>query len=184
MLSYNLTSYERAFTFRILSQDSAIKDAIASAGGSFVTRNGWTIQIARSPEIKVVSKRIYLRGSNKANDKRIDRTWNISSNFKLHQYINQIDQALGEIISFAENYKSGFRTWLNGALAYGYKDIHDMSQAYPFEYMTGGCLPFNSWAPEARIRNWYSPIEKPFQIDAHGWGNNKLKDIPTWESSK
>ena len=79
MLRYDLTPYERAFTFRVLSQDKAIKDAIASVDGSFVTSNGWTISIQRSPEIKVVSKRIYLRGSNKANDMRIDRTWNIPS---------------------------------------------------------------------------------------------------------
>ncbi len=206
MLSYNLTSYERAFTFRILSQDSAIKDAIASAGGSFVSSNGWTIQIARSPEIKVVSKRIYLRGSNKANDKRIDRTWNIPSNIKLHQILNQIDSALAEIISFAREHKDAM-WFLNPYEPYNYLGI---------QYKD---LPVESWATEAGTRpsvrssvmktrlNWYyasvgkdyqpytypaenslpivnstSKAQIPFHIDARGWGNNKLKDIPTWES--
>lgn len=165
MLSYNLTSYERAFTFRILSQDSAIKDAITSVGGSFVTRNGWSIQVARSPEIKVVSKRIYLRGSNKANDKRLDRTWNISSNFKLHQYLNQIDQALAEIISFAQSYKDTYkRTYCNCTYPLVYRD----------EF-----LPRFSFTSEVET---FISKNRPVRIDAQGWGNNKLKDIPTWES--
>ena len=163
MLRYDLTPYERAFTFRVLSQDKAIKDAIASVGGSFVTRNGWTIQIARSPEIKVVSKRIYLRGSNNANDKRIDRTWNVPSNIKLHQYINQIDQALAEIISFAQSYK----------------DTYDSYHTYPDRILSN--FHKVNWASEVQL-----PIcscnPQPVRIDAQGWGNNKLKDIPTWES--
>lgn len=164
MLRYDLKPYERAFTFRVLSQDKTIKDAIASVGGSFVTSNGWTISTKRSPEIKVVSKRIYLRGSNKANDMRIDRTWNIPSNFKLHQYLHQINQALAETISFAQSYK----------------DTYDSFHTYP-----------NGILSNFHRVNWTSEVQpsicecktQPVHINADGWGNNKLKSLPTWKSS-
>lgn len=167
MLRYTLTPYERAFTFQILSQDSAIKDAIASVGGSFVTSNGWTISIKRSPEIKVVSKRIFLRGSNKLNDMRIDRTWNIPSNFKVNQYISQINQALAEIISFANQYKSNVEP-------YGVQLIEYLNTYHNFDtYFMQNGLPIVNWTSEVQV---IYDKDTSFHIDADGWGNNKLKE--------
>lgn len=100
---------ERAFAFQILSQSVQIKDAINYIGGSFYASNGWQIKIDSCPEIRVASREIYLRGSSKENDLRVDRTWNFSLNLEKDEAISQINSALSEIISFASSYNQRYQ---------------------------------------------------------------------------
>jgi len=166
MLRYKLTPYERAFTFQILSQDKVIEDAIASAGGSFLTSNGWKIQVKNSPELKVVSKRIFLRGAKSSRDMRIDRTWNIVDNYKRDAIINDVDQALAELISFAKRYDDRRYT------SPGY--IHNVfvGCGNPDFYGIPSCW---YWAPEVQIQKKYAPYRT---IDKDGWGTNKPSGNP------
>lgn len=101
MIRYETRPYERAFTFQILSQDKAVEDAIDNLGGSFISSNGWKISSENSPELKVRSKEIFLRGKIKDADWRIDRTWNLPSNADRDLVINNIHQAMRELISSA-----------------------------------------------------------------------------------
>jgi hypothetical protein len=156
MLNYRLVKYETAFTFRILSQSRIIKAAIDSIGGTFVASNGYKIMIRRSPEVKVVTKRLFLRGSNTSKDDRIDRTWNFSSNWERDMKAQELEQAVAELISFANDYE-------NSCYGIG-ADVLYANRPY---------IQYTSvFAPEAR----------PFRIDAQGWGNNKPHGKPTYKS--
>jgi len=158
MLRYKLTPYERAFTFQILSQDSVIEDAIASVGGSFLTSNGWKIKIKNSPELKVVSKRIFLRGANSSRDNRIDRTWNIMGNHTRNAIMKDVDIAMAELISFAKAYDNS-----------RYECACTYSQP---RYVYAPCW---SWASEVQIQKEYAPYGT---IDRDGWGTNKPSGNP------
>jgi hypothetical protein len=160
MLRYKITPYERAFTFQILDQDRVVSSAIDSVGGTFYSSNGWKIMVKNSPEVKVVSKRVYLRGKNKAYDMRIDRTWNFRSNYERDRSISSLENALAELISFAREYDNN---------RYFIKDDIWEERAV--------------WADDYGI--WYyntDPVSivpchpKSVRIDANGWGNNKLED--------
>ena len=96
---------ERAFAFQITEQSSSIKEAINGpyVGGSFMSSNGWVIKVDSCPEIRVPSRTIFLRGSFKVSDLRVDRTWNFSSNFERDQAISEIKFALDEIISLSNS---------------------------------------------------------------------------------
>jgi len=184
MLSFVIKPYELAFTFQILSQDSIIEDAINSVGGSFHTSNGWTIRVKNSPELKVVSKRIYLRGANSALDYRIDRTWNFSSNVERDMYISEIRQAMAEIISFADAYDDS-RYYGRDSFTRSYgcdctEDREEFSISYRKPIKRNKTKWYSGiwYAPEAYL--FYNPCipryGNPASIDANGWGNNKPKD--------
>lgn len=164
MISYKITPYERAFTFQILSQDRAVKNAIDSVGGVYYTSNGWKVSVKNSPEVKVVSKRLYLRGANTANDWRIDRTWNFRSNYERDRAIASLETALNDIISFAREYDNS---------RYFVKDDCWEESAIMFDDY--GVWYYNC-APEAQVIVRGS---EPVKIDANGWGNNKPGDKPT-----
>ena len=181
MLRYIIRPYELAFTFQILSQDRVVEDAIASVGGSFHTKNGWTIRAKNSPELKVISKRIYLRGANSALDLRIDRTWNFDSNRERDMFISEINKAMAEIISFADAYDDSRYYGREEKDLYGcYGDLayqEDFSVSY--RKPTKRTRKTIDWyAPEV-CQFWtpYAPINgHSVRIDANGWGNNKPKD--------
>lgn len=155
MLSYKLVKYETAFTFRILSQSRIIKAAIDSIGGTFVASNGYKVMSRRSPEVKVVTKRLFLRGSNTSKNHRIDRTWNFSSNWERDMKASELEQAVAEVISFANAYENS---------CYG---------------IGTDVLYTNSFAHYAHV---CTPEVRPFRIDSQGWGNNKSTNKPTWKS--
>ena len=155
MLSYKLVKYETAFTFRILSQSRIIKAAIDSIGGTFVASNGYKVMINKSPEVKVVTKRLFLRGSNTSKNHRIDRTWNFSSNWERDMKANELKQAVAEVISFANAYENS---------CYGIGSDTLIANDFIMYSSVG--------APESR----------PFRIDANGWGNNRSTNKPTWKS--
>ena len=152
MLDYKIVKYETAFTFRILSQSRVIKAAIDSIGGTFDASNGYKVMIKRTPEVKVVTKRLFLRGSNTSKDLRIDRTWNFSSNWERDMKAEELERAIAELISFANAFENS---------CYGIEPHVWTNVQY-----TSIC------APEAR----------PFRIDANGWGNNKPHGKPTLKS--
>lgn len=154
MLDYKIVKYETAFTFRILSQSRVIKRALDSIGGTFVASNGYKVMIKRSPEVKVVTRRLFLRGSNTAKDDRMDRTWNFPNNWERDSAALELEQALSEIISFANTYENN---------CYGI-DPHVHTNRH-IQYM-----------------NWLAPEARPFRIDANGWGNNKPNGKPTFKS--
>lgn len=165
MISYKITPYERAFTFQILSQDKAVKRAIDSIGGLFYTSNGWKVSIKNSPEVKVVSKQLFLRGANSANDMRIDRTWNFRSNYERDRAISSLEVALADIISFAREHENS-RYFAKG-------DYWEDDYAIWFDNY--GTWYYN-YAPEAQLMVYGSNSVK---IDANGWGNNKMEGKPT-----
>ena len=105
MLKYSLLPLERAFAFQVTEQSNSIKDAINGpyVGGSFMSSNGWVIKIDSCPEIRVPSRTIYLRGSSKENDLRVDRTWNFLSNLERDLAISEIKFALDELISLSNS---------------------------------------------------------------------------------
>ncbi len=164
MLRYKINPYERAFTFQILSQDKVVEDAINSIGGSFVSSNGWTICAKNSPELKVVSKRIFLRGKNTSRDMRIDRTWNFKSNYARDLYMSEVDKALAEVISFAREYEdSKYYT------RYGW----DMNEQPRYDYWRPFRMDVGNWTSEVQptVKSGHS-----VHIDANGWGNNKPRN--------
>ena len=154
MLSYKIVKYETAFTFRILSQSRIIKAAIDSIGGTFVASNGYKVMIKRSPEVKVVTKRLFLRGSNTAKNDRIDRTWNFSSNWERDMKAEELERAIEEVISFANHFENSCY-----GIAPGVWDYTSVQYA-------------SICAPEAR----------PFRIDSQGWGTNRPYGKPTFKS--
>lgn len=156
MLDYKIVKYETAFTFRILSQSRIIKAAIDSIGGTFVASNGYKVMTKNSPEVKVVTKRLFLRGSNTAKNNRIDRTWNFSDNWERDMKAEELQSAIAEVISFANAYENS---------CYGIGSDVLMNNCSYISYAS-------VCAPEAR----------PFRIDANGWGNNKPGYKPTFKS--
>ena len=154
MLDYKIVKYETAFTFRILSQSRVIKRALDSIGGTFVASNGYKVMIKRSPEVKVVTRRLFLRGSNTAKDDRMDRTWNFPNNWERDSAALELEQALSEIIAFANTYEN---------TSYGID-----SNVYTNRHI--------------QYMNWLAPEARPFRIDANGWGNNKPNGKPTFKS--
>ena len=172
MISYKITPYERAFTFQILSQDKVVGKAIESIGGLFYTRNGWKASVKNSPEVKVVSKQLFLRGKNSANDMRIDRTWNFKSNRERDNAIASLNSALLDVIEFAREYDNSryFTADVDNATFF----VDDVWEEATFIDDYG--IWYYNHAPEARlmVRN-----SNPVKIDANGWGNNKLEGKPT-----
>jgi hypothetical protein len=81
-------------------QDNTITTAIKQ-NGPFTASNGWTVKVDIGPELDIKNKTIYLRGSNRDMDLRIDRTWDLESNYNRDKYIDQVDQAIGELVSWA-----------------------------------------------------------------------------------
>ncbi len=172
MLRYVIKPYERAFTFQILSQDSVVEDAINSVGGSFLTSNGWTIRVNRSPEVKVISKRIFLRGSNSSLDLRVDRTWNFGSNRERDMYMRELEYALEEIISFSDEYDSS--RYYSKKMDFGSKWTRNYLEDDYVPKRTRKARPYViHFAPEVDVYTWLTPRTNSVVIDANGWGNNK-----------
>jgi hypothetical protein len=97
MLSVYLESFEKAIAFQVTNQDLSIKDFIKK-NVSFHASNGWTITIANAPELDVRAKTIYLRGSDNSLDKRVDRTWDMNSNYSRDTVTSSVDKALNELV--------------------------------------------------------------------------------------
>lgn len=175
MLRYKITPYERAFTFQILSQDRVIKDAINSIGGSYVTSNGWKVFIRNSPEVKVVSRRLFLRGANTGYDMRIDRTWNFQDNYERDLAIESLETAIADIISFATRYDNSRYSHIGNTAKYrGYANRFEMATIY-LNHLNDAV---QNWASEVQIKTQQADS---IRIDVNGWGNNKVDSLaPTY----
>ena len=97
MLSVYLDAFEKAIAFQVTDQSTKITDFI-KRNGPFVASNGWTIAVESAPELDVATKTIFLRGSNSSLDKRVDRTWDINSNYNRDNVICAADDALNELV--------------------------------------------------------------------------------------
>lgn len=98
MLSVYLEAFENAIAFQVVSQSTLITDHIKKFG-PFTASNGWSIKIENAPELDVRTKTIFLRGSNASLDKRVDRTWDMNSNYSRDNVISAVDKALNELVS-------------------------------------------------------------------------------------
>lgn len=172
MISYKITPYERAFTFQILSQDRAVKNAIDSVGGVYYTSNGWQVMVKNSPEVKVVTKRLFLRGANKDNDMRIDRTWNFRSNLERDRAIASLEAALADIISFAKEYDNS-RYFAKGDCWEESARMFDLNEEW--YYIDSYGVWYCNCAPEAQLKIRTS---KPTSFNISGRSGNKVGNKP------
>jgi len=143
---------ERAFAFQITEQSAKIKEAINHVGGSFYSSNGWEITMDACPEIRVTSRKVYLRGFESKQDLRVCRTWNLASNLERDEILSQVNHALSEIISFAESYPYNYQVGPNAWLGVYRKPSN----------------PVYDFAPEAKE----FPENPSFES---GWGQNRLR---------
>lgn len=97
MLSVYVESFAKAIAFQVVSQSTEITDFIKK-NGTFHASNGWNIAIDNAPELDIASKTIYLRGSDVSQNKRVDRTWDLSTNSRRDDYVRAVDQALNDLV--------------------------------------------------------------------------------------
>lgn len=97
MLSVYVESFEKAIAFQVVNQSTEITDFI-KRNGTFHTSDGWNVAIDNVPELDILNKTIYLRGSDASQNKRVDRTWDISNNSRRDEYVREVDQALNDLV--------------------------------------------------------------------------------------
>lgn len=95
-ITYFLTPVDRGFAFRIDQQSSLLTDALKSK--DFLASNGWRIAMEEGPAINISTKTIFLRGSNKDMDYRIDRSSDLASNRTRDKYVSEINSAIAELV--------------------------------------------------------------------------------------
>ena len=101
MLSAFIEKADRAIAFQIVHQDDKITNKLRN--GSFIASNGWAVKMDIAPEIDILNKTIYLRGSDTSKDSRISRVWDLSSNSNRDTYVKEIDSALDELVHWANS---------------------------------------------------------------------------------
>ena len=97
MLSVYVEPFEKAIAFQVVNQSTEITDFI-KRNGTFHASNGWNVAIDNVPELDILNKTIYLRGSDASQNKRVDRTWDISNNSRRDEYVREVDQALNDLV--------------------------------------------------------------------------------------
>ena len=99
---------ENAISFQIVSQSSKITNYVKDMH-VFTARNGWKIRVDQEPEIDINNKTIYLQGDDNSKNQRVYNDWSFSSNRKRDQIINEVHDALADLVS---TYKSSEKpTW-------------------------------------------------------------------------
>lgn len=162
MINYDLKAFERAFAFQIKSQDPRVKSILDENGGVFYASNGWKIRISKVPEVNVFSKTIYLRGSDSSKDIRIDRTWNVPSNYYRDTVIKEVSDAITQLISWVES-RLTIRTSMRPSYGIGYP---------VYSYFDEDVSTSGYFASEAEA-SWNG------RFDSEGWGPNKLDPSKT-----
>lgn len=113
LLKYNVDLLEKAFVFQVIGQDANLTDYVKTYG-PFVSSNGWEVRVDNEPEIDVENKIVYLRGDQTSKDLKVDKNWNLSSNYSRDSIVRNVDYALNELISSYKNrsysYKPSFKT--------------------------------------------------------------------------
>ena len=95
-LEYTIIPTECAATFQVLKQSQEIYDFLSK--GHFLASNGTRIDSSDFPEWKESENIVYLRGSNKNQDLKVDVTRFIS-NTNRDKKIAMIDEALAELVT-------------------------------------------------------------------------------------
>lgn len=110
MLKYFLPQLaEGSFSFQVLYQDPKIDSYIKSRlGGVFNAGNGWRVTIDAEPELKVKEKVIYLRGSDRYEDEKIDSFHGLSKK-EAESLQKQVRQALTELVAAVKAWKPSSR---------------------------------------------------------------------------
>ena len=106
MLKTRIYTFEKALAFQVLEQEPKVQTYLSSIGGSYIASNGWTITIAKMPELNADKKIIALRSGNWEHNLRIDRTWGLASNYQRDSIINEAEAALSEF-KWAVTYNPG-----------------------------------------------------------------------------
>lgn len=105
MLSVYLEPFERAIAFQVTNQDDQITSYLKRVG-TFTASNGWKVTISVGPELDIRTKTIFLRGADANRNKRVDRTWDLTSNSNRDLYIQAADVALQELTNAASGIDS------------------------------------------------------------------------------
>lgn len=97
-ITYNLDLFERAFAFQVLGQSHSLSEYVSKYGPIF-TSNGWKVVVDSEPEIDLTSKTIYLRGEKSSKDLKVDRVWDLHSNYQRDKIAREIRTAIDEVNS-------------------------------------------------------------------------------------
>lgn len=112
MLKYHLLeAAPGSFIFQIEEQGDRLNNYLKANGNVYEANNGWRVAISGEPQINTVKKIIYLRGSDTAEDLRIDRHYGYGSK-EVKEIFKNVNNALREAVEAAKNWKQryGFTT--------------------------------------------------------------------------
>jgi hypothetical protein len=99
MLSVYLDTFEQAIAFQVSDLSPKITDFIKNIGGTFRASNGWKVEIGEYTELDIVRRTIFLPNKeNSQNPLRVDRKWDLCSNFMRDVYIDKANLALQELV--------------------------------------------------------------------------------------
>ena len=99
MLSVYLDAFEHAIAFQVSDLSPKITDYIKKIGGTFLARNGWEVKNGEYTELDIQNRTIFLPNvSNSQNPLRVDRKWDLSSNYGRDRYISEANVALQQLV--------------------------------------------------------------------------------------
>lgn len=99
MLSVYLDTFEQAIAFQVSDLSPKITDYIKNIGGTFPASNGWKVKIGEYTELDIARRTIFLPNKeNSQNPLRVDRKWDLESNFNRNLYIGAANAALQQLV--------------------------------------------------------------------------------------
>lgn len=99
MLSAYLDTFEHAIAFQVSDLSPKITDYIKKIGGSFTASNGWKVKIGEYTELDITRRTIFLPNvNNSQNPLRVDRKWDLVSNYGRDRYMSEASVALQELV--------------------------------------------------------------------------------------
>ena len=96
-LNYNLIPFEKAFVFQVTGQSERLSNYVYNNGPIYLS-NGWKVDVSVEPEIRIADKTIFLRGSDSNANLRVDKTYNLPSNYTRDQILSDVNYALKELV--------------------------------------------------------------------------------------
>jgi hypothetical protein len=103
-LRYDLIPVERALVFQVLDQSPEVTNFLRKVG-SFQASNGLRIATADFPEFKDSENTIFLRGSDKAKDGKVDTTRFVTNIIRDKKAV-MVHQALKELVDTVKSLQS------------------------------------------------------------------------------
>jgi hypothetical protein len=99
MLSVYLDTFEQAIAFQVSDLSPKITDYIKNIGGTFSARNGWEVKVGEYTELDIARRTIFLPNvNNSQNPLRVDRKWDLGSDYSRDRYIKEASEALQELV--------------------------------------------------------------------------------------